>query len=420
MGVGHSKVSPCLRPSDGHEHQHAPTHSKNAQPLRLDGHVSGVMSLCTFEGDTDDLSSQPWLVSAGNAVMRVWNADTCQCLRVLHGHSSAVRSVCMLEGGLQMVSCGDDGIVCLWDLATGSRLRVFKGHLGIVWGVCALFSENDTTPVLSLALQSARGRSHTAPAHDVTWHEDGVARNAHGVPVAGGPRRRRLSVESERRRLGTTRFIVSCGDDKAVKIWNVETGENTQTMNGHSSYVLAVCALGGASGDPASFASAGDDRTVRIWSVDEAKPVKTLVGHTGTINAICALGDRASLGRDNKMASASDDGTVRIWNLNDSQCIKVLRGHWNQVFAVCSLVNPNGTRLVTGGADKSVRVWDADTGECTWVLDGHSSNIISLCALDGGTRIASGSLDRSVRVWKLREKGRPMGSPQADGPESWY
>ena len=120
------------------------------------------------------------------------------------------------------------------------------------------------------------------------------------------------------------------------------------------------------------------------------------------------------------MASASDDGTVRIWNLNDSQCIKVLRGHWNQVFAVCSLVNPNGTRLVTGGADKSVRVWDADTGECTWVLDGHSSNIISLCALDGGTRIASGSLDRSVRVWKLREKGRPMGSPQADGPESWY
>lgn len=48
------------------------------------------------------------------------------------GHSSAVRDVAFLPGGLSCVSCGDDGLVNLYDIESSQLVITLRGHAGVV------------------------------------------------------------------------------------------------------------------------------------------------------------------------------------------------------------------------------------------------------------------------------------------------
>jgi WD40 repeat protein len=58
-------------------------------------------------------------------------------------------------------------------------------------------------------------------------------------------------------------LIASGSYDGTVKIWNVATGEEEQTLEGHTSFVNSVV----FSKDGTLIASGSDDNTVKIWNV---------------------------------------------------------------------------------------------------------------------------------------------------------
>ena len=57
-------------------------------------------------------------------------------------------------------------------------------------------------------------------------------------------------------------YLASSSGDKAVKLWRVENGECTRTMEGHSETVQSVA----FSPDGQYLASGSDDKTVKLWS----------------------------------------------------------------------------------------------------------------------------------------------------------
>jgi hypothetical protein len=57
------------------------------------------------------------------------------------------------------------------------------------------------------------------------------------------------------------RRIVSAGDDKTAKVWDVKTGQHLLTLAGHADDVNAVA----VSRNGQYVVSASDDRTVRVW-----------------------------------------------------------------------------------------------------------------------------------------------------------
>lgn len=70
------------------------------------------------------------------------------------------------------------------------------------------------------------------------------------------------------------RRLASSSYDKAMRLWDVDTGAHQQTLKGHYDAVLSVT----FSLDGRWLASASDDRTVRLWNTETGILQQTLEG----------------------------------------------------------------------------------------------------------------------------------------------
>jgi WD40 repeat protein len=69
--------------------------------------------------------------------------------------------------------------------------------------------------------------------------------------------------------------IATGGDDKTVKLWNLN-GQELQTFKGHSDSVISVV----FSPDGKTIATGSDDKTVKLWNLN-GQELQTFKGHSG-------------------------------------------------------------------------------------------------------------------------------------------
>ena len=84
----------------------------------LEGHDSLVRS-AAFNKEGSLIIS-----ASADKTIRVWDAQTGECLRVINGHDSWVRSAAFNEEGSLIVSASLDKTIKVWDAQTGECLRV--------------------------------------------------------------------------------------------------------------------------------------------------------------------------------------------------------------------------------------------------------------------------------------------------------
>src|SRR5205085_598805 len=79
-------------------------------------------------------------------------------------------------------------------------------------------------------------------------------------------------------------YIVSASDDRTLKVWDAQTGEERCTLRGHTSEVTG-CVISPA-GD--SIVSASYDQTLKVWNAQTGEEQRTLRGHTDWVHG-CAI-----------------------------------------------------------------------------------------------------------------------------------
>src|SRR5579859_6955867 len=320
---------------------------------------------------------------------------------------------------------------------------VYTGHTDAVtalawspdWAYIASGSADKTVQVWSSDSYNAQPgkllsayRGYTSPVTAVAWSQFGADSTGHTPPyiASAGNKDRAVQVWNTQTGQLTTEYtqltsrvlalawqsgtdnVVMGAADGTAQVWNTKTGQTIATYTGHSGAVQALDTY--STHYSTHVASGGADTILHIWDSQTGKTVATYSGHTGAINAVLWLAETL-------VASASEDGTVRVWNTLNSTVL-VYNQHKGPVKALTSIA----MFIASGGADNTVHVWEYANGRHRSTYTGHKATVRALSfypAINGlgvkdgaptpapagteqglsGLIFASAGDDKTVQIW---------------------
>jgi WD40 repeat protein len=193
------------------------------------------------------------------------------------------------------------------------------------------------------------------------------------------------------------KVLASGSRDQTIKLWDLETGEEIRTLQGHNEGITQVVFSPLREASPQglgkTLVSTSSDRTIKLWNILTGQEIRTFRGHTDGVVG-------AAYSPDGKiLASASNDKTIKLWDITTGAEIRTLRGHTNGVWSVA--FSPDGKTLASSSGDKTIKLWDVATGDEIRTLKGHTQAVVRVSYSPDGKTLASSSNDQTIKLWNL-------------------
>jgi WD40 repeat protein/tRNA A-37 threonylcarbamoyl transferase component Bud32 len=293
-------------------------------------------------------------ILSGSGEMILWDRETTQPIRRFKGHNDRTMTLAISPDGRRALSGGSDKVVRLWDLESGDLSREFHGHTEWVFSVA--FS-----PDGRLAYSTSGG------------FDDGAWRD---------------------------------GTDSAIRVWDVETGQEVRKLEGHKGIVWRVA----LSPDGRHVLSGGSDKASILWDAKTGAEIRRFRGHTARVDWVDFLPD----GR--RAVSCGDDRTIRLWDVESGREIHCFRGH--QVEVVCVAISPDGRWLLSADhTGHDLRLWDVEARKQVQRIDWWGQNPTRGSFTPDGRYAVWPGNDGVVRMYRLTEPAR-ADHPTASTPPS--
>lgn len=264
----------------------------------LEGHLAGVSTIA-WSPDSKVVAS-----GSDDKLIRLWDVGTGKCLQTtLEGHHNYVYSIAFSPKGNMLVSGSYDEAVFLWDVRTARVMRSLPAHSDPVSGVDFV---RDGTLVASCSTDGLIRiwDTGTGQCLKTLVHED----NSPVTSVRFSP---------------NGKFVLACTLDSCVRLWNYVEGRCLKTYQGHKNQKYSIATCFGTYGAEASVANGTDrednsqqwafaacgseDGKVVLWDVNSKEVLQVLQGHDEVV-----LGVDVGL-EDQTILTCGLDKTIKIW-----------------------------------------------------------------------------------------------------------
>ena len=180
--------------------------------------------------------------------------------------------------------------------------------------------------------------------------------------------------------------------DNTIRLWDVATGEELATLQGHRGSILSVS----FSPDGQTLAS-GSINALRLWDVATGEELVSLEVYGA---------DSMSFSPDGQTLASASGTEINLWDVATGEKIATLGLYEGGVSVSFS---PDGQTLASGHDNrvKTIRLWDVATGKEIVTLRGHMGGVSVSFSPDGQT-LASGSSDGTILLWDMSPYVTPI------------
>lgn len=246
---------------------------KTVKLWESDGPTDRAQALSTFSGHASYVFCCAFsprgnhLLATGSydETVKLWDVRTGRCCKTLPAHSDPVTAVDFSLDGTVVISASHDGLLRLWDVASGQCLKtIFAQPQSSAPVSFARYAPNSKFVLASTLDHTIRLWTATNPSRCVKTyrgHANDKYCAAAAFVVAGRACGQRLIGGSE---------------DCRVCVWDLQTRELLQRLEGHTDVVLAVDCH--PTHDIVASGAMASDRTVRLWAEDGVDPYAGLAG----------------------------------------------------------------------------------------------------------------------------------------------
>ncbi|PPR80534.1 hypothetical protein GOBAR_AA40176 [Gossypium barbadense] len=250
------------------------------------------------------------------------------------------------------------GDIALWEAGSRERLvsRNFK-----VWDLTAC----------SMPLQAALVKDPAVSVNRVIWSPDGslfgVAYSRHIVQIysyhGGDEVRQHLEIDAHVGGVNDIAFshpnkllcVITCGDDKTIKVWDASNGTKQYTFEGHEASVYSVCPH--YKENIQFIFSTAIDGKIKAWLYDNmgSRVDYEAPGRWCTTMAYSADGTRLF------SCGTSKDGESFIveWNESEGAVKRTYQGFRKRSLGVVQF-DTTKNKYLAAGDDFSIKFWDMD------------------------------------------------------------
>ncbi|KAK9269702.1 hypothetical protein L1049_001480 [Liquidambar formosana] len=290
------------------------------------------------------------------------------------------------------------GDITVWDLGSRESLvhRNFK-----VWDLGAI----------SMALQASLSSDHNSSVNRVMWSPDGnllgVAYSKYIVHIysyhGGDDLRHHLEIEAHVGSVNDLAFsypnkqlcVVTCGEDRVIKVWDAVTGAKQYTFEGHEAPVYSVCPH--HKENIQFIFSTATDGKIKAWLYDNmgSRVDYDAPGHSSTTMAYSADGTRLFSCGTNK----EGDSFIVEWNESEGAVKRTYHGLGKRSVAVVQF-DTTKNRFLAAGDEFKVKFWDMDNVNLLTTADAEGGLPSSPCVRFNkeGILLAVSTNDNGIKI----------------------